>query len=133
VVWAAGWYVGLPAAETRRAFQNPWFYAYDVAVAVICVAGGFVALAFVRPWGTRVPRRLLNALALTGTGALVVRAGASAVQTVYFLAKERFVVGEWVPWEPWFYLGAVLFGLSTWRFRRGMAGRQAVTQAWRRK
>jgi hypothetical protein len=41
---------------------------------------------------------------------------ASLAQIGYLIATGRFA-GMGI-WEPWFYLGAVLFGLSTWRCRR---------------
>jgi hypothetical protein len=63
VVWAAGWYVGLQAEEARKAFDQPWFLAYDLIVAGICAFGVVVALALVQPWGRRLPRRLVGLLA----------------------------------------------------------------------
>jgi hypothetical protein len=36
----------------------------------------------------------------------------------YLVAAGRFRFAAMGIWEPWFYLGAVLFGLSTWRTRR---------------
>ncbi len=118
VVWAAGWYVGLNRESARQAFQQRWFLVYDLVVAVACVLGVAVALALVQPWGRLVPRRVVGVLAWSGTGLLVLRGGAGAVQTAYFAVTG----GPWSPrttfWEIWFCVGAVLFGVSTWRFRR---------------
>ena len=47
----------------------------------MCVLGVLVALALVQPWGRRVPRRLITFCAWSGTGLLVLRAGASVIQT----------------------------------------------------
>lgn len=118
VVWAAGWYVGLQEEEARKAFQKPWFLAYDLVVAGVCVIAVGVALALVQPWGRRLPRWLLNWLAWIGTTLLVLRAGGAAVQAVFELATGRFVVRPIMLWDIWFALGAVLFALTLRRFRR---------------
>jgi hypothetical protein len=84
----------------------------------MCVFAVLVALALVRPWGLRVPRRLLRFCAWAGTGLLVLRAGASVIQTAYLLSVGRFSFADMGVWEPWFYLGVILFGVSTWRHER---------------
>jgi fructose-1,6-bisphosphatase/inositol monophosphatase family enzyme len=50
----------------------------------------------------------------------MLRSMGSMVYTVYLIATGQFVVliERWSLWELWFYLGAVLFGMSTWRFWR---------------
>ena len=50
-IWAAGWYVGLPEEITRQAFAKPWFLAFDLFVAGLCVVAALVAVALVEPWG----------------------------------------------------------------------------------
>ena len=118
IVWAAGSYPLLDAEQARVAFATPWKWAYDVAVAAMCVIAVPVALAPVMSWGQRLPRRLIYTVALIGTVLLDLRAVASVVQTVYLVSAGRFQLKEMGVWEPWFYLGAVLFSLSTWRTRR---------------
>ncbi len=118
VVWALGWYVGLDPEESRKAFARPWFFAYDLVVAGMCAVAVPVALALVRPWGRRLPRFLIGALAWGGTGLLVLRAGVSMVQLLYMVATGAFVPRPRDLWEVWFYVGAVLFGMSTWKFWR---------------
>lgn len=118
IVWAAGWYIGLNQDTARQAFQQRWFLVYDLIVAAVCGLGVAVALALVKPWGRRLPRWLVGALAWSGTGLLVVRGGAGAAQTAYFAATGRNVVAASTFWEIWFCVGAALFGLSTWRFWR---------------
>ena len=117
IVWAAGWYPLLDAAGARAAFATPWKWTYNAVVAVMCVIAVPVALAPVRSWGRRVPRRLVQALAWTGTSLLVLRAAASLLQAAYLAARGRLRFTELGIWEPWFYVGAVLFSLSTWRSR----------------
>lgn len=122
VIWAFGWYVGLDQEEARLAFRNPLFFAYDVVVAGMCVLAVVVALAAVSRWGGLLPRRAVAFCAWTGTALLVLRAGASLIQTAYLVATGRFTVEVLGIWEPWFYVGALLFGVSTWRtWRRPLA------------
>lgn len=118
LVWAAGWYVGLEQEQARKAFDKTWFLVYDLVVAGMCAFAVPVALALAQPWGRRLPRWLVGLFAWSGTTLLVLRGGGTIVQTVYFAAVGRFVPEWMMLWELWFYLGAVLFALSTWRFWR---------------
>lgn len=122
IIWAAGWYPLLDAAGARAAFATPWKWTFNAMVAAMCVIAVPVALAPVSSWGRRVPRRLVWRLALIGTALLVVRVGASVIQIGYFAATGRFSLAEVGIWEPWFYLGAVLFSWSTWRARHWTTG-----------
>ena len=123
VVWACGWYVGLDPAQARLAFRKPLFFAWDLVVAVMCAVGAVVALAPVRPWGRRLPLRLLRFAAWTGTVLLVLRAAASVIQVTYLAITRRLTAAHILTWEPWFWVGAVLFSVITWRFWR--TGRQS--------
>jgi len=114
-IWAAGWYPLLDAGQARIAFATPWKWAFDVAVAVVCIIAVPVTLAPVMSWGQRVPRRLIYTLARTGTALLVFRSVASLAQGSYLIATGRLRLADMSIWEPWFYLGAILFSLSTWR------------------
>jgi hypothetical protein len=118
VLWAMGWYVGLDQELAQKAFQQRWFLIYDLVVAGFCIVGAWVALALVQPWGMRLPRSLLGGLAWCGSVLLLLRAGAGAAQTAYLAATDRSVLVVYRLWELWFCLGALLFGLSTWRFWR---------------
>ncbi len=126
VVWALGWTVGLNEQQARMAFSNRWFLAYDLAVAAVCVYGVFVALSLAEPAARRMPPGLLRFSAWTGTILLVIRSGGSVLQALYLLAAGRFDAKRLGIWEPWFYLGAILFGVSTVRCarsRRAAGGR----------
>ncbi|MCI0708037.1 MAG: hypothetical protein L0Y80_11205 [Ignavibacteriae bacterium] len=118
VVWAAGWYIGLDPVESEIAFSNPWMLAYDLFIAIACFIAVPVAILFVEPLGKRIPRKLINLLAWSGTSLLLLRAGASVLQTTYLIitAEYSFTLRT-MAWEAWFYLGAVLWGVSVWRFR----------------
>jgi hypothetical protein len=118
IVWAAGWYIGLDPVQAAAAFAVPWKLAYDLVVAGMCIVAVPVVLALAMPWGRRVPRRLLSTLAWTGTGLLVLRAVASLIEAVYLLLVGRFSLRDLGVWEPWFYLGATLFGINVWRYWR---------------
>ncbi len=118
IVWAAGWYPLLDAEQARVMFATPWKWAYDVVVAGMCIIAVPVALAPVRSWGQRVPQRLNYVLAWIGSALLILRSVASLLQAGYLAATDRFRFVDMGVWEPWFYLGAILFGLSTWRSRR---------------
>jgi uncharacterized protein DUF3995 len=117
IIWAAGWYALLDAEQARAAFAVPWKWDYDVVVAAMCVIAVPVALAPVMSWGQRVPRRLIRTLAWIGTVLLVLRAVASLIEVGYLIMVGRFSLADMGIWEPWFYLGAILFGVSTWRSR----------------
>jgi len=83
----------------------------------MCVVAVPVALAPVTSWGQHVPRRLVYTLALIGPSLLVLRSVASLIQGGYFVVTGQFRLADLWPWETWFYLGAILFSLSTWRSR----------------
>ncbi|MGH7471256.1 MAG: DUF3995 domain-containing protein [Longimicrobiales bacterium] len=123
VLWASGRYVGLDAEQARIAFARPWFLVYDLVVAAMCVIAVPVALALGMPWGRRVSRRVLGFLAWTGTILLGLRSCASLIQTGYLMAVGRFSLRDFGIWEPWFYLGAFLFAVSTWQYSKRQPGR----------
>jgi SAM-dependent methyltransferase len=119
LVWAAGWYIGLPEAFARQAFQDTRFLVWDVVAGGLCLLAVPVGLAVAQPWGRRVSRRLVGLLAWGVTALLGLRGAAGAAQAVYFTAigrKFRHPAMLW--WEAWFCLGAILFGLGTWAFWR---------------
>ena len=118
VIWATGWYVGLNPETARIAFSRTAFWVYDVVVAGICVFAVPAALALAMPWGRRLPRGLVGLFAWTGTGLLVIRSVGSIIQGVYLIATGQYPIEIRAIWEPWFYVGAVLFSLATWRFWR---------------
>jgi hypothetical protein len=105
---------------TRRGGAVPVLVA--LAATVAKVAGGLLALALVRPWGRRVPRRWLL-LASTGASALLVAygglnvlAGALVLSSVIHPAGSvgrnalRWHVGVW---DLWFLVWGILLALAT--------------------
>lgn len=119
IIWAAGWYPLLDAHQARIAFATPWKWAYDVVVAAMCVIAIPVALAPVTAVGQHVPRRFVYALAWIGSTLLLLRS-TSLIQAGYLIINGRFA-GFGI-WEPLFYLGALLFTLSTLQSRRIATG-----------
>lgn len=116
VIWAAGWYVGLDPEHARIAFAKTPFLVFDLLVAGMCAVAVPVALALAMPWGRRLPRRLVGLFAWGGTGLLALRSVTSIVQTAYLVGRRQFVVESEGLWELWFYVGAILFSIATWRF-----------------
>jgi hypothetical protein len=129
VLWATGWYVGLNPETARIAFAKKPFFVYDLVVAGICVFAVLVALALAMPWGRRLPRLLVGLFAWGGTGLLVLRSVASVIQAVYLIGTRQFPVEIRGLWELWFYLGAILFSLATWRFWHHPVPLDAAEQA----
>ena len=122
IVWAAGWYPLLDAEQALIAFANPWKWSFDVLVAAMCVIAVPVALAPVVAWGQRLPQRLIYRIAWIGSALLVLRLVAAVFQTGYLVAIGRFRLAMIGIWDWWFFLGAILFTLSTWRSRRVRLG-----------
>lgn len=116
VIWATGWYVGLDPEPARKAFAKTPFLVYDLVVAGMCAFAVLVALALAMSWGRRLPRQLVGLFAWTGTVLLLLRSVASIAQAVYLIGTRQFSVETRGLWELWFYLGAFLFTVATWRF-----------------
>ncbi|HKA60439.1 MAG TPA: hypothetical protein VKD28_17615 [Gemmatimonadales bacterium] len=117
IIWAAGWYPLLNAAQARAAFAITWKWVYLVIVTAMFIIAVPVALTPVTTWGLRLPQRLMYRLAWIGTTLLVLRLVALVAQTVYLAAVGRFRFSLVGHWDWWFILGAVLFSASTWRWR----------------
>ncbi|RBY85308.1 DUF3995 domain-containing protein [Blastococcus sp. TF02A-26] len=104
--------------------------AAAVAVGAVTVAlklvGVLLALALVRPWGERLPRRLLERVA-TGAGALLALYG--GVLVVVGAVALTGAVGEpadpralrWhvLLWDPWFLLWGLFLTTAAVVHRRG--------------
>jgi hypothetical protein len=73
--WGVGGAVGLDTALNREIVEHRggWFLALNWAIGLLCVAGGVVALATVRPWGHRAPAWLLRGLPWLGFALLAAR------------------------------------------------------------
>lgn len=116
VGWAYGWFIGLPAGFAAKAFQNPWFLAYDLAVAGLCLAAAFLGLALTEPWGRRMYRPLLLILGCCAAAILTLRGVAGVSQAAYFVITGTEFTRQWVVRDAWFCLGGMLFALAVARY-----------------
>lgn len=123
VYWLADGRLGLPGG--RSIYGTPALLVIDVIAIPASLGAAAVALALVRSWGARLPRRALKAAAWGTTAILVLHAlpsipdwialAVGARDTAGLSAEERFAT---FLYEPWFMTGGVLFGLATWFTRR---------------
>lgn len=123
VYWLLGGRAGLP--DGMDLFGNTALLIIDVIAIPLSFGAAALALALVRPWGERFPRRLLRAGVWGTTGLLLVHALPSIPDWIAlaagtrtlgdFSADERFVT---VLYEPWFLAGGLLFGAAALATRR---------------
>jgi hypothetical protein len=119
--WAAGGTIGLAtvggAIEELARARDP--------AGVALGAGAVLALALVRPWGGRVPRRLLGGVAwaasvvLTLYGGLLVGVGALVLAGVIGPAGpvDRTALRWHVfLWDLWFLVWGLLLGVAAWHY-----------------
>ncbi|MGI8689095.1 MAG: DUF3995 domain-containing protein [Thermomicrobiales bacterium] len=126
--WLFGGTLGLP--QGLSLFANKPLFVIDIIAIPLCIIAALLALALVRPWGRRFPRRLLLAGAWGGAALFVVHAVpaipdwvsvALGVRTAALTPMDRF---DLFLYEPWFLVGGILFGMAAWRFQRwSRAGR----------
>ncbi len=130
VFWAIGgraglrWSLALRGPDEEALIRDPAFVAQGLwGVAGLCVVAGLIGLATVRPWGARVPRRLLRAATWGVCAVLLLRAlfypgflfsGLKALGLVGHSARADpgWTTWDLLLWSPWFLLGAVLFGAA---------------------
>ncbi|MBO3094940.1 DUF3995 domain-containing protein [Cellulomonas dongxiuzhuiae] len=131
LVWATGSTAGLDtlggSVERLGWERDPSLLAANAVALVLKVLGGVLALALVQPWGERLPRRPLLALAWSAA-ALLVLYGALQVTTLALVAADVVVPDEvlsdralrWrlLLWEPWFLVWGLLLAGATLRSQR---------------
>ena len=129
-VWAAGVDLGTEtiAADVDAAgIADPMLLA---VTGVLKVLAGLVALALVRPWGRRIPRRLLLVAAWGAAAFFLVYAVVNLVDHGLMEAGARSIPEElgadavrWhlLLWDPWWLLGGILFAVAAWQFSRASA------------
>lgn len=96
---------------------------------LVLAAGAVLPLAFVQPWGRRVPRWMLLSAAWLGCVVpsahgiygIVYRAGIVAGITTlnsqaFTLPKDAWVLWDLLVYEPWFLIAGILFGMTGWYF-----------------
>jgi hypothetical protein len=133
--WALGGTAGAetisPAIVQLARAHVPWVMAVLWISAILKVFSGFVALALIQPWGSRVPRWILLLLAwgagtlLFGHGGLFFAVGVLALSgTIPYSAPAPLLPWYTFLWGPWWLLGGILFLLAAWSsVRRSPQGR----------
>ena len=120
--WALGGTAGLPPGMSVR--MDPALFAIDVLAVPLCLLGALLALSFVRPWGRALPRRLLLACGWGVCAVLVFHSAPTllrgALMVVGLLDAELSMLERWslFVYEPWFFAGGLLYGLSAWSYAR---------------
>lgn len=129
--WAAGGMAGMGTLggeiEKLGRARDSELVAATWAATVLKLLGALLALALVRPWGRRLPRRLLLVTAWVGAVVLTLYGAAqtAAVVLINFGVvddtqgmSERALRWRMLLWEPWFLAWGVLLGLAAWQFGR---------------
>lgn len=96
---------------------------------LVLAAAAVLPLAFVQPWGRRIPRWMLLSAAWLGCVVpaahglygIVDRANIIAGLTpldarAFTLPQDSWVLWDLLVYEPWFLIAGILFGLSGWYF-----------------
>jgi Protein of unknown function (DUF3995) len=96
-----------------------------ILVVLLKVAGGWLALALVRPWGARMGRRLLAVVGAAAGALLVLYGGANVLVGGLVLSGvitpsdpvDRHALRWHVfVWDLWFLLWGLSLALAIWRF-----------------
>jgi len=102
-------------------------FALGTTVIVLKVASGLLALALVRPWGTRLGRRLLLTANWIGSAILLLWGGTSIIAGALVLSNvitpsepvdERALRFHVFLWDLWFVVWGAALALATARRRR---------------
>lgn len=129
--WAAGGMAGVhtlggPIEKLAIARDAP-FVTILWVTAILKVAGGVLAVALIRPWLRKVPRRWLvraawgAAVPLTLYGAIQTASVALVRFNIIIPSKPVASNVLWwrlLVWEPWFLLWGVLLGVAAWHVGR---------------
>jgi len=119
--------VGGPVEEfARRGGPVAVARQLGAAVAMVKLGGAVVALTLVRPWGQRLPRRLLDLTAFAGAavltlyGGLLVLVGAAVLLGVLGSppADARALRWHVLVWDLWFLLWGALLAAAALQRRQ---------------
>ena len=121
--------------ERRARAGDDVLLTANAAGAVLKVLGGVLALALVQPWGERLPRRPLLALASAGAALLTVY-GVLQTVAISLVGLDRLEPAEPLDdkalrwrmflWEPWFLVWGLLLGAAAWHFQARTRLQRAV-------
>lgn len=120
--WAFGGGFGLPAGFSVQ--DNTALLVIDIIAVPLCVGGGLLGLALVRPWGARFPRGLLLGSAWGMSALCLVHSVPTVVAAAIVLLRgaqdelslpERF---SYFGYEPYWFIGGVASGLAALVYQR---------------
>lgn len=120
--WALGGVLGLPPGMSVG--MNRALFVIDVIAVPLCVVGALLALSFVQPWGNLFQRRFLLACGCGVCALLIVHSAPTLIggglMAVGLRNADLSVLERWslFVYEPWFFLGGVLYGVATWGYGR---------------
>ena len=116
--------IGFP----EEVWRDPWFVALGLwGTVVLSFVGALVALAFVRPWGRRIPRRMLLIPAWAACALLTARGvgglAHDGLLVTGFIGAPASVGLSVILWDlahysPYFAVWGVLLGSTAWYFDR---------------
>ncbi|GAA4433946.1 hypothetical protein GCM10023148_40070 [Actinokineospora soli] len=127
VYWAFGGGLGLP--EGFSVPDNTMLLVIDIIAVPLCVGGGLLGLALVRPWGARFPRRLLLVAAWAMAALCLVHSVPTVISATAVLARgeqhtlslpERF---SYFGYEPYWFLGGIVSAIAAFVYQRATRGR----------
>lgn len=122
VYWAFGGGLGLP--EGFSVPDHLPLLIIDIIAVPLCVAGGVLGLALVRPFGARFPRWMRLAGAWAMSALCLVHSVPTVIMAALVLARgeqdalalpEKF---SYFAYEPYWFLGGVLVAAAAWRHQR---------------
>lgn len=120
--WALGGVLGLPPGMSVD--MNMALFVVDIIAIPLCALGALLALCFVQPWGRVLPRRFLLACGWGVCALLVIHSAPTLIGgglTAAGLRDADLSPLEWwslYVYEPWFFLGGVLYGVTVWTYGR---------------
>lgn len=119
LLWVCGWYIGLDANKAEEAFQQHWFWVYNLIATMLCVVGGLLSLQLRQVPKPRWVRSVVVYGGWIASILLVLRSVGFLAQVVGGIAVANFdFVAPMQLWDVWFCFGAVLFTIAFRRYLR---------------
>jgi len=124
------WSVSTQARSIQDQIDEPAFVAVLWVTGFLKIMAGLIALAFVLPLGRRVPRRPLLVVGWVAAGFLFLYGGLGWIQSLLWetgvqdIAKSvgpRAARWKLIFWDPFWFLGGLLFLAGVWSFQRRTA------------
>lgn len=116
VYWAFGGGFGLP--EGFSVPDHTALLVIDIIAVPLCLGGGVLGLALVRPWGLRFPRWMRLSAAWAMCALCLVHSVPTVIQAAFVLARgeqDTLAVEEkfsFFGYEPYWFVGGVFVGVA---------------------